>query len=201
MTALDRERMKEAGHVLRGGGVVAYPTDTFYGLAVDPRVPAAVARLFAVKGRAPGQAVPLIAADVTQVDAAAELNDDARRLARVFWPGPLSIVVPARELICVAARAADGSVAVRVPACDAARDLARAHGFCITATSANRTGQPAMTSAIEVSRALAGLIDLVLDGGDTPGGEPSTLVDVRGREPRLVRAGAVPWDRVLRSLE
>ena len=201
MTALDPERIQEACAVLRDGGVVAYPTDTFYGLAVDPRLPAAVARLFAVKARAPGQAVPLIAADNAQVDAAAELNEAAQRLARVFWPGPLSIVVPARELICVSARAVDGSVALRVPACPAARDLARAHGFCITATSANRSGEPATTSAVEVARALPGLIDFVLEGGETPGGEPSTLVDVRGREPRLVRAGAVPWDRVLRSLE
>jgi L-threonylcarbamoyladenylate synthase len=111
-------------------------------------------------------------------------------------------VVPARDVICIEARAADGTIAVRVPAGDAAQQLARAFGFCITATSANRSGQPASTSAAAVSiRSLGEGVGLVLDGGDTPGGSPSTLVDVRGLEPRLIRAGAIAWDRVLRSLE
>lgn len=201
MTDLDPALVDRACAVLREGGVVAFPTDTFYGLAADPRMPAAVARLFAVKGRPQGQAVPLIAADDAQVEAAAALNDAARRLAVAFWPGPLSIVLPARDVICAEARAADGTIAVRVPACDAARQLARAFGFCITATSANRSGHPASVSASAVAGTLTGAVDLVLDGGDTPGGAPSTLVDVRQEAPRLVRPGAIAWDRVLRSLE
>ncbi len=123
------------------------------------------------------------------------------RLARAFWPGPLSLVLPARAVISKDAKAADGTVAVRVPAADGARALARAFGFCITATSANHSGEEPTTSAAAVSRTLGGAVDLVLDGGDTPGGAPSTLVDLREESPRLVRAGAIAWDRVLRSIE
>lgn len=199
--AMDPELIARACVVLRDGGVVAYPTDTFYGLAVDPRVPASVARLFAVKGRSAGQAVPLIASDEAQAAEAAELNDAARQLARAFWPGPLSIVAPARSGIAAAVTSADGTVALRVPACEAARDLARAFGFCITATSANHSGEPAPTSAAVVRATMGAAVDLVLDGGETPGGAPSTLVDARLEAPRLVRAGAIAWDRVLRSLQ
>ena len=201
MTTLDPGLIVRACVLLRAGGVVAYPTDTFYGLAADPRNPGAVARLFAIKGRAPGHAIPLIATDRAQAAQAATFDERSMRLSDAFWPGPLSLVLPANGVICNDARAADGTVAVRVPASDAARDIARAFGFCLTATSANLTGEEPMTSAARVSDALGGVLDLVLDGGDTPGGAPSTLVDARSETPRLVRAGAIAWDRVLRSLE
>lgn len=201
MIPLDPALIERASAVLRAGGVVAYPTDTFYGLAADSRDPRAVARLFAVKGRAAGQAVPLIAADDAQAAAAATFNARALRLSRAFWPGPLSLVLPASDVICDEAMAADRTIALRVPACAAARALARAFGFCITATSANRSGEAPTTSAAIVRRTVGPAVDLVLDGGDTSGGAPSTLVDARGEAPRLVRAGAISWDRVLRSLE
>ena len=201
MTTLDPGLIVRACVLLRAGGVVAYPTDTFYGLAADPRNPHAVARLFAIKGRAAGQAIPLIAADEAQAAQAARMDARAMRLSQAFWPGPLSLVLPASSVICQDAKAADGSIAVRVPASDAARAIARAFGFCITATSANPSGEAAMTSAAAVTESLGGVLDLVLDGGDTPGGAPSTLVDPRGETPRLVRAGAIAWDRVLRSIE
>ena len=201
MTTLDPGLIVRACVLLRAGGVVAYPTDTFYGLAADPRNPGAVARLFAIKGRAAGQAIPLIAADEAQALAAAEFDERSLRVARAFWPGPLSLVLPAAAVISKDARADDGTIAVRVPASDAARAIAHAFGFCITATSANLSGEEPSTSAARVSSALGGVVDLVLDGGDTPGGEPSTLVDAREETPRLVRAGAVAWDRVLRSVQ
>ena len=201
MDALDPGLVVRACVLLRAGGVVAYPTDTFYGLAADPRNPNAVARLFAIKGRAGGQAIPLIAADRQQAAQAAQFDDRALRLAEAFWPGPLSLVLPANGVISQDARAADGTIAVRVPASEPARAIARAFGFCITATSANLSGGEALASAADVTAALGGAVDLVLDAGDTPGGAPSTLVDVRGETPRLVRAGAIAWDRVLRSLE
>ena len=201
MTALDPGLIVRACVLLRAGGVVAYPTDTFYGLAADPRNPSAVARLFAIKGRAAGHAVPLIAADEAQALAAAEFDEASLRVARAFWPGPLSLIGPATNVIWRDARADDGTVAVRVPACEAARAIARAFGFCITATSANLSGERPATSAADASSAVGGVVDLVLDGGETPGGEPSTLVDARAGAPRLVRPGAIAWDRVLRSLE
>ena len=201
MPLLDPELIARACWVLRHGGVVAYPTDTFYGLAADPRDAAAVARLFTVKGRPHGQAVPLIAADEAQAAEAARFDARSRRVAQAFWPGPLSLILPATGAIRADVAAVDGTIAIRVPASDDARSLARSFGFCITATSANLSGEPPATSAATVSQMLTGAIDLVLDGGETAGGRPSTLVDVRGDTPRLLREGAIAWDRVLRSLE
>ncbi len=187
--------------VLRRGGTVAYPTDTLYGLAVDPRSDAAVGRLFDVKGRDRTQAIPLIAASLDQARAAGEFGADDLRLAAAFWPGPLALVVAARPALSRAVVAADGTVAIRVPAHPLARALAAAFGACITATSANLSGEPATGSAAAVAASLKELIDLILDAGDAPGGPPSTIVDVRGGAPRLVRAGAIAWDRVLESLK
>jgi L-threonylcarbamoyladenylate synthase len=193
--------VERAVQVLRRGGVVAYATDTLYGLAVDPRSPAAVARLFAVKARQPGHAIPLIAADPAQAEQAATFDPVARRLAAAFWPGPLSLVLDARAGLDEAVLAGDRSIAIRVPGSTVARGLAAAFGGCITATSANLSGRPSATEPDEVSPELAGRIDLRLDTGPAPGGAPSTIIDTREGSLRLVRAGAVAWDRVLRSIK
>lgn len=193
--------VERAAAILRRGGVVAYATDTLYGLAADPRSADAVARLFRVKDRDAGHAVPLIAADSEQVSEAAVMSPIGERLAQAFWPGPLSLVLDARPAISPQVQAADGSIAIRIPQSDIARALARAFGFCITATSANLSGEPPTADPIEVALSLDSRIDFVLDRGMAPGGAPSTIVDTRGPTVRLVRAGAVPWERVLESLE
>lgn len=195
------QRLERALAALRRGGIVAYPTDTLYGLAVDPRSPVAVDRLFKVKARDAGHAIPLIAADLEQVEQAAVMTDTARRLASVFWPGPLSMILESRPTIAANVRAADGSVAIRIPASELARALAAGLGFCITSTSANLSGQPPTADPIHVFNDLGDLVDDVLDGGMAPGGAPSTIVDARGPRVQLVRAGAVAWERVLESLE
>lgn len=187
--------------VLRSGGVVAYPTDTLYGLAVDPRRDDAVEKLFAVKGRDLATAIPLIAGSLGQAVEVAELGEDELRLARQFWPGPLSIVAPARPSVSRLVLAGGRTVAVRVPAHPLARELALSCGFCLTATSANLSGEPGTADPDAVARSLSGRIDCLLDGGPAPGGPPSTIVEVRAGVPVLVRAGAIAWDRVLRSLE
>ena len=193
--------LEQGVRILRDGGVVAYPTDTFYGLAADPRSAEAVRRLFAVKARAAGHAVPVIAADLQQALEAAAFDERSRRAALAFWPGPLSLVLNGTGAFRPELLAADGSVAVRVPAHALARALAAGLGFCITATSANLSGDPPATSAAAVRRSLGDAIDFVLDGGDAPGGAPSTIADLRSDAPRLVRAGAIDWDRVLRSIQ
>lgn len=195
------EGLARAAEILKTGGVVAYPTDTLYGLAVDPRSADAVARLFAVKHRDPGHAIPLIAADERQAELAGEFTPLARRLVRAFWPGPLSIVLVATPHVDRGVSAADGTIAVRVPDSAVARALAAGLRFCITATSANLSGEPPTASAAVVRATLATRVDYILDTGDAPGGEPSTIVDARGHTPRLVRAGVVAWGRVLESLE
>jgi L-threonylcarbamoyladenylate synthase len=186
--------------VLQAGGVVVYPTDTLYGLAADPQQDRAVARLFEVKGRGQDVAIPLIASTIEQVEASVgTLTPLGRRLAERFWPGPLTLVIAAASGIARAVHGGRHTVAVRVPAHAVARALATRHP--ITSTSANRSGRPPVSSAADLDPALAGQVDVVVDGGSTRGGAPSTIVDVTHDVPTLVRAGAVPWERVLESLK
>ena len=184
--------------VLRGGGIVAYPTDTLYGLAVDPRNDAAVSRLFDLKGRSAASAVPLIAGNADQASAAGQLGDVESRLVRAFWPGPLTIVVPARAGLSPQLLAGGTTVAIRVPAHDLARALADGLGFSVTSTSANRSGSPPVADPAALDNAILGGVDLVLDDGVSPGGPPSTIVEVTKEGVRLVRAGAVAFDRVIK---
>jgi L-threonylcarbamoyladenylate synthase len=192
--------MARAGGILRAGGLVAFPTDTFYGIAADPRSADAVERVFAVKGRSATVALPLIAADLDQVRVAVDrLSALTIKLARAFWPGPLALVADASPSIVAAVHGGTGTIAIRVPDHAAARQLASFAGFPIVATSANRSGEPAVTSANPVVESIGGLIDLVLDAGTTPGGLPSTIVDARGDAPVLIRAGAIPFPRVVEA--
>jgi L-threonylcarbamoyladenylate synthase len=194
--------MREAADALARGSIVAFPTDTLYGLAVDPRSAPAVDRLYAVKGRAFDRPLPLIAADELQAAIqAGELSALARALAAEFWPGPLTLIVPAHPGLCRRVHGSTGRVAVRVPAHASARALARALGHPITATSANISGDPPASTAEQVLATLGATIDLLLDGGPTRGGLPSTIVDTTGTTPVLVRAGVVPWERVLKFLQ
>ena len=189
-----------AAEVLRAGGVVAFPTDTLYGLAVDPRRSDAIERLFRLKGRDPASAIPLIAGNLTQALAAAMFGARERRAAETFWPGPLSIVAAANPCVSINALGGGETVAIRVPAHLVAIELALAFGFPVTATSANRSGKRATDLADDVADALPE-VDLLLDAGRAPGGAPSTIVafDVDG--PVLVRAGAIAWERVIKSLQ
>lgn len=197
----DAAAVAPAVEILRTGGIVAYPTDTLYGLAVDPRNDDAVARLFAVKGRDARVALPLIASDLEQARAVGSFGALETRLAERFWPGPLTIVVPARAALSAQLLAGGPTVAIRVPDHRLARALAAAFRHSITATSANVTGQPPASRADEIGQAVLGKLDLVLDGGPSPGGPPSTIVEIVAGLPRLRRAGAIVWDRVLESLQ
>ena len=191
--------LEPAVEALRRGEVVAFPTDTLYGLAADPRNQDAVERVFRIKGRHEQQSVPLIVATLEQARTAGRLNPTAEKLAGAFWPGPLTLVVEQAVALAhgVGLR---GTVALRVPDHAIARSLASGLGFAITSTSANRSGEPACTTAGEVIDRIGANLSIVVDGGATRGGLPSTIVDVTGAVPALVRAGAVPWERVLESL-
>jgi L-threonylcarbamoyladenylate synthase len=194
-------RVRDAADVLRRGGLVAYPTETFYGLGALARDAAAVDRLARVKGRPDGKPLPLLAADRAQVEEVAVLGDDAVRLADMFWPGPLTLVLPARPGLSAVITAGTGTVGIRVPGSETARALARAAGGAIVSTSANASGEPPPSSPDELAPALAARLDAVLDGGRTPGGSPSTVVAVAGGGAlQLVRDGAVPFGAVQAAL-
>jgi L-threonylcarbamoyladenylate synthase len=190
----------EAVDVLKSGGVVAFPTDTLYGLAVDPRSADAIGRLFLLKSRDRHAALPFVAADLDQAMAAGTFGPAERRAVAAFWPGPLTVVVKAHASISPAALGGGDTVAVRVPAHAVARALAAGFGFCVTATSANSSGQPPTASPDAVAAALPE-VDLLLDGGPAPGGPPSTIISFDHDVPLLLRAGAIAWDRVLKSLQ
>jgi L-threonylcarbamoyladenylate synthase len=192
-----RDAIEEAATWIRGGGIVALPTDTLYGLAVDPFSPAAVARLFAAKGRPAERAVPLIAADAAQVAThIGRLSTASARLVAKFWPGPLTVLLAAPDTLARDVAAGTGKVGVRVPADDVARRICAACGRPVTATSANVSDEPATADPDEVERTLCRRIDLLIDTGRTRGGPPSTIVDLAGGEPVLVRAGAISWDEI-----
>ena len=181
------------------GAIVAFPTDTFYGLAADPRSTAAIAGLLALKGRDAGKTIALIAADREQVDAVVALTRAASRLAERFWPGPLTLVCAARRVLAAAVVGPSGGVGVRVPAHDVARALAAACGHAITATSANRSGEAPTADPDVVARELSE-VAVVIDAGPSPGGPASTVVDLTGAAPALLRAGAISWQQILDTL-
>ena len=194
------EDLAEAVSFLRSGGIVAFPTDTLYGLAVDPTSPSAVARLFALKERPASAAIPFVAASREQVEAWATMSTDAARLADAFWPGPLSLICDAPAAIVPAIHAQLGTIAVRVPAHPVARALAAAWGSPLPATSANVSGQPPAVRAEDLVTLISEHL-LVIDAGPAKGGAPSTIVDARQQPPVLVREGAIAWNRVLDSIQ
>ena len=191
----------EAARCLADGGLVAFPTETVYGLGADATHPEAIARLYQAKGRPSFN--PLIAhvADLAAAERVARFDAPARRLAEAFWPGPLTLVLP-KTLDCpVAALATAGldTVAVRVPAHPVARDLLRQLGHPIVAPSANRSGHVSPTAAAHVASDLAGRIDLIIDGGPVSVGVESTIVGCFAT-PLLLRPGGTPRADIERVL-
>jgi L-threonylcarbamoyladenylate synthase len=201
MAALLTRDVGRAAELLRAGGLVVYPTETFYGLGALAASASAVARLMAAKLRPEGKPVPLVAADLAMARAlAAAFAPRAERLAARVWPGPLTLVLPAAPGLPPEV-AGDGTVGVRVPGSALARELSRLAGGPLTSTSANPSGGPPITRPDDLDPGLLAHVDAVLDGGTVPGGLPSTVVAVEPGGLRLLRAGAVPWEAVLAGAE
>jgi len=200
--APQRDAIEEAARWIRAGHVIALPTDTLYGLAADPFNADAVRRTFEVKGRAAERALPLIAADEAQIAAhLGPLTPLARALAGRFWPGPLTLLVAAPAALAAEVTGGTGRVGVRVPADAIARAVCAAVGRPITATSANVSDAPATADPSDVERTLGSRLEFLLDAGPSPGGPPSTIVDVSGPEPLMIRMGAVPWEEIHACLQ
>jgi L-threonylcarbamoyladenylate synthase len=181
-----------AADVLRSGRLVAFPTETVYGLGADALNPSAVARIFAAKGRPTNNPLIVHVPDAMSVlRVAATWRESAARLAMRFWPGPLTLVLPKREEVPDAITAGGPTVAVRVPANAVALALLRAVGSPLAAPSANRSSELSPTRAEHVLRGLAGRVDLILDGGPTSGGIESTILDLTTSPPTLLRPGLV----------
>ena len=190
-----------AARILGAGGLVAFPTETVYGLGADAANPAAIARLYQAKGRPAFN--PLIAhvGDLAAAKKIARFDAAAEQLAKTFWPGPLTLVLPKTENCVVADLATAGldTVAVRVPAHAIARDILRAFGGPVVAPSANLSGHVSPTNAAHVAGDLAGLIELIVDGGPVEVGVESTIVGCF-EQPMLLRPGGVPREDIERVL-
>ena len=178
------EFWEEARRVLKGNGIIAVPTDTFYALAANPFQEAALSRLFALKQRAPEKPVLLLVDGQAMLkQLVREVPDPARRLMEKFWPGPLTIIFPSQPQLPRLLTAGTGTIGVRQPRHALTCRLITALGYPITGTSANRSGRPPLTRADEVAREFGDEVDLILDAGDCPGGKPSTIIDVVARRP------------------
>ncbi|HXI46869.1 MAG TPA: L-threonylcarbamoyladenylate synthase [Candidatus Acidoferrales bacterium] len=189
---------EEAIRVLRDGGIVAVPTDTVYGLAAWLETPGGIERLFEAKGRSADRAIAVLLADAAQAETLAVLTPAARRLAEAFWPGGLTLVLaqrPDRPALPAALTGGRPTIGLRVPDHPAPRALAAALGPLPT-TSANVSGEPEARDANEIKARLGAALDLILDGGPAAGGAPSTVVDVSGQEPRILRIGAIASEAI-----
>jgi len=195
LLAADTDGILAAGDLLKNGALVAIPTETVYGLAADALNPLAVSRIFEAKGR-PGDN-PLIVhiADVNDwAPLVTHIPENARRLAEAFWPGPLTIILPAAACVPQEVTAGLTTVAVRFPAHPVARAVIKTAGRPLAAPSANRSGSPSPTTALRVMEDMRGRIAAVLDGGNCDVGVESTVIDMSGDIPRLLRPGGVTPD-------
>jgi L-threonylcarbamoyladenylate synthase len=194
-TPADIERAVE---ILRNGGLVAYPTDTVYGLAALATDDRAVEKVFAAKRRPRDQAVPLLIASANDVGSLAEdVSPTARKLMEACWPGALTIVL--RKAHAFHSTAVGDTVGLRVPDHPVPRELARLLGAPITGTSANVSGAPEPRTAQDARAQLGGAVDMVIDGGACSGGRPSTVVDCTVDPPRIVREGAFSREEIERA--
>jgi L-threonylcarbamoyladenylate synthase len=196
--AADRDAVVEAARLLASGGLVAFPTETVYGLGADATSGEAVARLYAAKGRPSFNPLISHVADVSAARALGVFNRVAEQLAAAFWPGPLTLVVPRAPDCPVAELATAGldTIALRVPAHTVAREVLRAVARPIVAPSANRSGHVSTTTAAHVAADLSGRIDLILDGGTTVLGLESTIVACLGDTPALLRPGGLVREEI-----
>jgi L-threonylcarbamoyladenylate synthase len=180
-----------AAAALRSGRLVAFPTETFYGLGAAPGSDAALARIFRVKGRPDDKPLLLLVSSVAMAETVAEVTPDARALMARYWPGALTLVLPARPGLSPLVTAGTGTIGVRHSAHRVPSALVACLATPVTAPSANRSGGPPPTTAAEVIEAFGGEVDVVLDGGATAGGQPSTVLDLTVSPPLVRRQGAV----------
>lgn len=194
----DPKGIERASRLILQGGIVAFPTETFYALGADALNEQAIQKIYEMKGREEEKPLLLLVAEKDWLpELIKELPLPAEKLIEKFWPGPLTLVFEASARIPAKLTAHTGKVGIRVPGHPVARELIRAVGRAVTGTSANPSGSPSASFAAEVIQALGGKIDAVLDGGRTAGGLGSTVLDVSGPSPVVVRQGVIPAPELL----
>jgi L-threonylcarbamoyladenylate synthase len=196
------EAVANAAAALQRGELIVFPTETFYAIGADPMQPKALAAILCVKGREPQKPIALIAADqAVAFTIARKIPADARLLAETFWPGPLTVVLPAREGLNEALMGPSGGIGVRVSPHPTARALAAAAGGMITATSANLSGEAPARTLIQARQSLGSRISVYLEGGTLSGDAPSTVLEFDDADSfRIVRAGAIDRSAIIAAL-
>jgi len=198
----DQSIITAAIRILREGGVIAYPTETFYGLGADGFNNNAIEKIFFIKGRDIKTAVSVIIGEMDGLRGLVrEIPEHASRLMNTFWPGALTLIFRASENIPSLLSANTGKIGIRISSHPIAIALAKAHRYPITSTSANLSGAKECTSAEEVVTCIGDRIDAVIDGGPTPGGSGSTIVDITTQPPLILREGVISGSVILRTLE
>ncbi len=191
-SGIDEEGIRRAGEILRRGGLVAFPTETVYGLGANALDETAAARIYEAKGRPSDNPLIVHIADWEAVrKIAADIPGEARLLADAFWPGPLTMILRKSDAVPPATTGGLSTVAVRLPDHPVARALIRAGGGYIAAPSANTSGRPSPTKAEHVARDMDGVIDMIIDGGDVEIGLESTIVDLTEGTPTILRPGYI----------
>ena len=191
--------LKKAADLIRSGGLVAFPTETVYGIAVDAANGDAIRRLYTVKGRPEGKPILLLIAERAWLTGLTDsVSQQAEAVMAAFWPGPLTLAFSASSTVHPGLLAGGTTIGVRFSDSKLAQALAHAVGGPITAPSANRSGAENPLSAQEVHHQFGDQIDLILDGGSAQDAVPSTVVDVSGKTPLLIRPGKIPFEAVFR---
>ena len=193
-----RVELERGVQALRDGGVVAFPTDTLYGLGADVLNTAALQKVFDIKERPAGLALPVLIDSLEQFETvAAEVTPVAKALTGKYWPGPLTLIVSKAERVPDLLTAGASTVAVRVPDHPIPRALARMFGGPITGTSANRSGEDDLKSVEQLKTQLGPKVDYVVAAGPAPVGTASTIIDITGDIPKLIRQGVVPFEDII----
>ncbi|HEV7680738.1 MAG TPA: L-threonylcarbamoyladenylate synthase [Pyrinomonadaceae bacterium] len=190
------ETRADAARIIAAGGVIAFRTDTFYGLGVDPFNPEAIRKIRELKSREEAKPILLLIADENDVDRFIQQSEFFKLVARKHWPAPLTLIGVARPEVPIELTAGTKSLGVRLPDDEAVRTFVRACGGALTATSANVSGQPPARTVKEVENYFASGLDLIVDGGEVTATDPSTVLDVSAADARLVREGAISREQL-----
>ena len=194
-----RDNILTASRIVRGGGLAVYPTDTVYGLGCDPFNVTAVKRVFRVKGERE-KPLPILASSIGHVEKIASLSPEAEKIARRFWPGPLTLIVPKKPILPEVVTCNMNSVGVRVPNHAVAIQLINLSNGLLVGTSANKTGEKPPQTAHEAARQLGEEVDVVLDGGPTTLGVSSTVADLTLEKLRILREGPINFKEISQVL-
>jgi L-threonylcarbamoyladenylate synthase len=197
-----QKQIEEGIEIIRKGGVIAFPTDTVYGLGAGAYIESAIERIFRIKHRPQDMALPLLLADVSQIhEIAKEVPAYAWRLIKAFLPGGLTLIVYRSRVVKDIITGGGDTVAIRVPDHPVPRALIKGSGMPIIGTSANLSGQPALLTEADVRQKLGDMVDLIIDGVPPPFGKESTVVDVTGEMPVILRIGALPREEIEKVIQ